>query len=133
MDSINDFMAQQSPQSMNRRFSGDTSVSEVFGFPIAANQFSTLPSIQSVEIQCQLQREEGLVDPKTTRHLREAAKRAEAQGILADGEIPATVLVERDAQGNSISGTCVDPVVSRICSPFFTHSFSASPSNILNL
>ena len=92
MDSINDFMAQQSPQSVNRRFSGDTSVSEVFGFPIAANQFSTLQSIQSAESQSQLQREEGLVDPRTTRHLREAAKRAEAQGILADGEIPATVL-----------------------------------------
>ena len=52
---------------------------------------------------------------------------------MADGEIPATVLLERDAQGNSISGTCVDPVVSRICSPFFTHSFSASPSDILKL
>ena len=27
----------------------------------------------------------------------------------------------------------MDPVVSRICSPFFTHSFSASSSDILNL
>ena len=133
MDSINDFMTQQSPQLVNRRFSGDTFVSEVFGFLIAANQFSTLQSIQSAEIQCQLQREEGLVDPRTTRHLRIAAQRTDDKGSLADGEIPATVTVHRDAQGTSNSGTCVDPVVSRICSPFFTHSFSASPSDILNL
>ena len=64
MDSIHDSMAQQIPQPVNRRFRGDTSVSEVFGFPIAANQFSTLQSSQSAELQCQLQRKEGLVDPQ---------------------------------------------------------------------
>ena len=103
MNSINYFLAQQSPQSANRHFSGDTSVSEVFGFPIVANQFSTLQSIQSAESQSQLQREEGIVDPRTTRHLREAAKRTDDKGSLADGEIPATVTVPSNAQGNRTS------------------------------
>ena len=98
-------MAQQKPHPVNRRPSGGTLANEMFGFPIAENQFNALQIVQPAESQTQLQREEGLVDPRTTRRLREAAKRAEAQGILADGEIPATVPVDRDAQGTSISGT----------------------------
>ena len=134
MDSINDSMAQQSPQVVNRRFSGDTSVSEVFGFPIAANQFSTLHSSQPAETQCQLQREEGLVDPRTTRHLRNAAQRTDEEGSLADVGMPATVPKDRITQGTFTSGTCVDPVVPGISSPFFVHdSFSANPSEVLNL
>ena len=91
MDSIHDSMAQQSPQPVNRRFRGDTSVSEVFGFPIVANQFSALQSSQSAELECQLQREEGLVDPRTTRHLRIAAQRTDEEGSLADVGMPATI------------------------------------------
>ena len=96
MDSINDSMAQQSPQSVNRRFSGDTSVSEVFGFPIAANQFSTLQSSQPAETQCWEQDEVGLVDPRTTRHLRIAANRADDRGSQADVDNSATVLIHRN-------------------------------------
>ena len=73
------------------------------------------------------------MDPRTTRHLRIAAQRTDDKGSLADVGMPAIVPINRNAQGTSISGTCVDPVVSRICSPFFTHSFSASSSDILNL
>ena len=134
MDSINDSMAQQSPQTVNRRFRGDTSVREVFGFPIAANQFNTLQSSQSAETQCQLQREEGLVDPKTTRHLRIATQRTKEEGSLADVGMPATVSIYSNTQGTSVSGKSVDPVVPRTSSPFFVHNcFSASPSEVLNL
>ena len=132
MDSTSGSLAPQGPQSFRSRPSGGNLPSEVFGFPIAENQFNALQTVKPAESQRQLQREEGLVDPRTMRYLRIAAQRTEAQGILADGEIPATEPIDRDAQGTSISGTCVDPVVSRICSPFFTHSFSASPSDILS-
>ena len=130
MNPTNDSMAQQRPQSFNHRPSGGNPASEMFGFPVAANQFTVL---QFAEFQSQVQREEGLVDPRSTRHLRLAAQEAGNRGTMAEGEIPATVLVERDAQGNSISGSCVEPVASNVCSPFFTHSFSASPSDILKL
>ena len=73
MDSINDSMAQQSPQSVNRHFRGDISVREVFGFPVSANQFSTLQASQPAETQGQEQEDVGLVDQRTTRHLRRAA------------------------------------------------------------
>ena len=134
MNPTSDSMVQQRPHSVNQRPSGGTLASEVFGFPIAENQFNALQILQPAKSQRQLQREEGLVDPRTTRHLRVAAKRAEAQGILADGEIPATVPVDRDAQGTSISGTCVNPVVSGISPSFFVqNSFSASSPEILDL
>ena len=80
MDFPYDSVTQNSPYTVNRRLSGNTSVREVFGFPVSPNQFSTLQSSQPAKTQCQLQREEGLVDPKTTRHLRIAANRADDRG-----------------------------------------------------
>ena len=133
MDFPYDSVTQNSPYTVNRRLSGATSVNEVFGFPIAANQFSTLQSSQPAETQCQLQRDVGLVDPRTTRHLRNAAPRTDDEGSLADVGMLATVPKDRITQGTSTSGTCVDPVVPGISSPFFVqHSFSASPSEVLN-
>ena len=74
----------------------------------------------------------GLVDPRTTRHLRVAAFRAETRGRQADVQQPATVHYSSDAQG--ISGTCVEPVTSESCSSSFVrNSFSASPVDILSL
>ena len=80
MDFPHDSVTQNSPQIVNRRLSGNTSVSEVFGFPIAANQFSILQASQPAETQCQEQEDVGLVDPRTTRHLRIAANRADERG-----------------------------------------------------
>ena len=130
MDYTNDLVAQQRPHSFNRRPSGGTPASEMFGFSVSENQFNVLlPAVS----QSQAQDEEGLVDPRSTRLLRLAARRAEDQGTLVDGGVPATVIVNRDAQGILASGYCIDPVVSAISSQFFTHSFSAGPSDILNL
>ena len=102
----------------------------MFGFPVAANQFRVLSPAES---QSQLQREEGLVDPRSTRLFRLAAQRAEDRGTMADGGIPATVTLDRDAQGTFASGDCVDPVVSEFRSQFFSHFLSAYPPDILEL
>ena len=134
MDFPHDSVTQNSPYTVDRRLSGDTSVSEVFGFPIVANQFSTLQASQPAETQCQEQEDVGLVDPRTTRHLRNAAQRTDDRGSQADVGSSVTVSAYRNTQGILYSGTCVDPVVPGISSPFFVqHSFSASPSEVLNL
>ena len=80
MDFPHDLVTQKSPQTVNRRLSGDTSVSEVFGFPVVENQFTVLQSSQSAETQCQERDNVGLMDPRTTRHLRIAANRADDRG-----------------------------------------------------
>ena len=105
MDSISDSLAPQGPQSFSCRPSGGNLPSEVFGFPVAVNQFNALQTIKPAESQSQLQREEGLVDPRTTRHLRIAAQRTDDKGSLEDGEMPTTAPVDRDAQGTFVSGT----------------------------
>ena len=106
----------------------------VLGFPITANQFNVLETNQTAEFQCPREEDEmGLVDPRTTRHLRAAAFRAEARGRQADIQNPATVYHHsRDAQ-EIRSGTCVESVTSDICSSFLVDdSFSASSVDILS-
>ena len=96
MDFPHDSVTQNSPYTVNRRLSGDTSVSEVFGFPIAANQFSNLQVSQPAKTQCQEQEDVGLVDPRTTRHLRIAANRADDRGRQVDVGSSATVPKHRN-------------------------------------
>ena len=130
-----DSRAQNSPSSVHHRPSGGTSMETVLGFPITANQFNVLETNQTAEFQCLREEEEvGLVDPRTTRHLRAAASRAEIRGRQAEIQTPATVHYHsRDAQG-ILSGTCVEPVTSEICSSFFVdNSFSTSLVDILSL
>ena len=74
-----DSVSQKRPHTNNRRLSGRMSTKSVLGFPLDANQFSTLDEHQSAETQCQREEEVGLVDPRTTRHLRTAAIRAEEE------------------------------------------------------
>ena len=131
MDANSDSVTQNRPFAVNRRHSGETSVSEVFGFPLAVNQYSTLEANQTAEIQSSEQEEDvGLVDPRTTRILRRAAMRTAEEGSLADVALSATVSSPlRIAQGNFYSGTVVNPVAreivfSKFCSAFF---FCLSP------
>ena len=134
MDFPNDSVTKNSPYTVNRRHSGDTSVSEVCGFPIAANQFSVLQASQPAETQCQEQEDVGLVDPRTTRHLRIAANRVDERGNQSDVCSSATVPTYRNTQGILYSGSVVNPVVSGEGSQFFVqNSFSASSSEILTL
>ena len=111
MESTSDSVAQKGPHSIKRRPNGGLSISEVLGFPMSNNQFSVLQTVQTAEFQSQSLREEGLVDPRSTRLTRLAARRVEDQGTLAHRGFPATVLVFRDAQGTLASGYCVDLVV----------------------
>ena len=74
MEPISDSVAQEGPRSFNRHLNGGNPVSAVFGFPVSENQFKVL---QTAGSQSQTQREEGLVDPKSTRLSRLAAWRAE--------------------------------------------------------
>ena len=126
MDFPHDSMTQNSPQAVNRRFSGNTSVSEVFGFPVAANQFSILQSSQPAETQCQEQEEVGLVDPRTTRHLRIAAQRADDMESQADVGSSTTVSTHRNTQGILYSGNLVNPVVAGDGSQFVVQILSLS-------
>ena len=91
MDSNNDSVHLKGPQTSSRRPSGGQVVSEVFGFPVDANQFSALRVNQPAGSQCQPESEVGLVDPRTTRHLRLAAKRTEDQGAKTKEADSATV------------------------------------------
>ena len=134
MDLTRDSVTQNRPYTVNRRLSGNTAVREVFGFPVSANQFSTLQTSQFAETQCQEQEDVGLVDPRTTRHLRRAVHMTDDRGSLADVGMPATVPKERNTQGILYSGNVLNPVVSGNGSQFFVqNSFSASSSEILTL
>ena len=130
MEPASDPVVREEPQSSNRQpHSERTPASAVFGFPVAANQYEVL---QSAEFQSSGQREEGLVDPRTTRHLRQAARRAaEDQETLNAGNASFTVHLENPAQDNGTSDICVEPVAVGNTSQFFQNSFSASSSNIL--
>ena len=76
-----DSRAQNSPSSAHHRPSGGTTMETVLGFPVNANQFNVLETNQVADYQCPKEEEEmGLVDPRTTRHLRRAASRAEVRG-----------------------------------------------------
>ena len=134
MDANSHSVTQNRPFVLNRRHSGETSVSEVFGFPLAVNQYSKLEANQTAEFQSSEQEEDvGLVDPRTTRILRRAALRTAEEGSMADVALSATVsLPFRIAQGNFYSGTVVNPAAREICSQnFVQHSFSACSPDIL--
>ena len=128
-----DSVTPKEPQSSRRRVSGGTNVSEVFGFPVDANQYSALSENQTAVCQRSTeQREVGLVDPRTTRHLRWSAQQAEDNEAKTKQAVSATVPSFSNTQGISNNGTSVNPVVLEDCSQFFMdHSFSASSADIL--
>ena len=129
MESVSDPVVQEEPQASTRQpHSERTPASAVFGFPVVANQYEAL---QSTEFQSPGQREEGLVDPKTTRHLRQAAARAGNREMLEAGGNSFAVHIENATQGIFDNGTCVEPVAVEFRSQFIPYSFSASSSDIL--
>ena len=125
-------MAQRSPQSPNRSCSGESSINTIFGFPVDQNQFKVLQSNQPVESQRSTKREEGLVDPRTTRLQRLAAQRTEDTRDQAVEELTTTVPTCSTAQG-IVDSDCVEPDAIRNCSQFFPYSFPACSPNILSL
>ena len=125
MDRKSDAVLQSGPQQLSRRYSD---ASNVFGFPISANQFQVLETDQSAtSSRSTEQRQEGLIDPRTTRQKRWAARGTEAQRAETERATTATVSVE-NAQGIcTTSGSVINPGALQNSSQLF-HSFSVGPS-----
>ena len=80
----------------------------------------------------QVQREERLIDPRSTRLSRQqAARRADDQETISNGGIFNTVPLLSDEQGIVHIGEIVEPVSSGFQPTFFHHSLSACPLDIL--
>ena len=71
------------------------------------------------------------MDPRTTRHLRQAATRAGNREKMETRGNSFTVHIENAAQGIFDNGTCVEPVAVELHSQFIPYSFSASSVDIL--
>ena len=127
MDFTNDSVLPSRPQSSRRRYSGTSDVNAVFGFSISENHVSILSSDPVAASQQTTQREEGLVDPRTTRRLRWAMRRAEELTAKTQEADDATVY-NSNAQGIDASENSVNPVAIDNSSQFL-HSFAASPSD----
>ena len=124
-----DLVAREEPHTWERQPQSErTPTSTMFGFPVAVNQFSVL---QSAEAQSQGPRSEGLVDPRTTRHQRQAAEQAGNREMMDTGGHSFAVNVENPAQDNFDHGTCVEPVAVENATQFIPYSFAASSSDIL--
>ena len=125
MDRKSDAVLQSGPQQTSRRY---RDASNVFGFPTSANQFRVLETEQSATSSRSIeQRQEGLIDPRTTRQRRWASRGTEAQRTETERAIVATVSLD-NAQGIcTTSGSVINPVAIQNSSQLF-HSFSASPS-----
>ena len=122
-------VVREKPPSLRRQpISERTPTSTMFGFPVAANQYTVL---QSAEAQSLGPRSEGLVDPRTTRHLRQAAGQAGNREMIDSRGNSFAVHVENPAQANFDHDACVEPVAVGITSQFIPYSLSASSPDIL--
>ena len=129
MQPASDPVVREEPPSSSRQpLNERTPVESVYGFPVAANQYEAL---QSAEAQSPGPREEGLVDPRTTRQLRQAAVRAGNRDMMEIRGNSFVVQLENPAQGICTSETCVEPVAVGITSQSIPYSLSASSSDIL--
>ena len=97
MKSKSDSVTPKRPQTSSRHSSGGICASDVYGFPIAVNQFAVLQENQTAVCQRSTeQREVGLVDPRTTRHLRWSVQQAEDIEAKTKQAVSATVQLERN-------------------------------------
>ena len=127
MELNSDSATWKEPHTASRHVSGGNAVNTVFGFPVEENQFQVLHSDQPAESQRQVQREEGLVDPRMTRRLRWAARGTEDSRAKTKEAASAIVSVYSSAQGILNSEQCIQLVAPESSSPFL-HSFSATSS-----
>ena len=76
-----EYAAPVGPQSIQNRPNSVLPSSEVFGFPVAVNQYNAFSEQSAVESNSQVQGVETLVNPRTTRLQRfQAARQAAARG-----------------------------------------------------
>ena len=110
------------PQSTRRRPSSELQCNSVFGFPVAENQYSIFNAQSAVESSGQVQGEDTLDNPRTTRLRRFQAAREAA----VDGRQPVGGILDMFTQWNSDaqrtfdnSGIDVKPVASTLPYAFF--------------
>ena len=115
MESNSDPMEREGSPSSRRTYS-EESPTNVYGFPVAVNQYTVL---QSAEEQSQSPREVGLVDPRTTRHLRRAALQTGNREVGRLGDYSFAVHFENPAQEICTGDTSVGPVAVGNGSQFF--------------
>ena len=102
--------------SSQNRPSSVVPTSEVFGFPIAVNQYNVLSEEQAALSSGQVQGYTSLVNPRTTRlHRLRAAQEAAARGDSTTEDILNMFTpVENDAQKLMYSGRAVESVTSEL-------------------
>ena len=128
MERKSDTVLPNGPQQTNRRYSGTSVPSTVYGFQLSENQFQILNSDQTASSpRFTEQHEERLTDPRTTRQRRWAIRGTADQETKTEEAQLATVHY-RTAQGTSSSGNFVNPDAIDNSSQF-VHSFSAGPSD----
>ena len=126
--------AQGTPNKPTGRPSTEIPSSPVFGFPVSENQFQFLQESVLAVSQSQVEREDRLIDPRSTRLSRlQAARRIEDQETLGNEGVFHTVPLLTDEQGIVTSEDGVELVSSGIQPTFFPFSLSVSPANVLNL
>ena len=129
MESNSDPVVREGSPSSRRTYS-EESPTNVYGFPVAVNKYTVL---QSAEEQSRSPREVGLVDPRTTRHLRRATLQTGNWEVGRLGDYSFAVYLENPAQEICTGDTSVESVAVGNSSQFFhpSNSLSASPSDIL--
>ena len=116
-------VARGSPSSSTCHLKKEIPSSSVFGFPVLKNQFQFLEESGPTVSQSQVQREERLIDPKSTRLSRlQAERRTEGQETLWNEGILHIVPLLSDEQGIVSIGEMKQAVSSRNEPTFFTHS-----------
>ena len=93
-----------------------SSVNTEFGFLVSTNQFNVLQESEPATSTSQVQGEDSLVNPRTTRLQRlQATRRAKDQGYLLN---------------EGVFGDTIPPNIDNHA--FFSHSLFVSPTEILN-
>ena len=127
--------AQRRPNPSTRRPKEEIPSNAVFGFPVSTNQFNVLQDSESAVSTSQVQGEDSLVKPRSTRLQRlQAAKRAEEQGtLLSEGIFETIAHCNNDEQGIASTSEIEELVSSRAQPTFFHDSLSVSSTDILSV
>ena len=106
METNSDPVVREGSPSSRRTYSEESPTKE-YGFPVAVNKYSVL---QSAEEQSRSPREVGLVDPRTTRHLRRAALQTGNREVGRLRDYSFAVYLENPAQEICTCDISVEPV-----------------------
>ena len=133
MKPISETIAQKRPNPSTQRPKSEIPSNAMLGFPVSTNKFNVLQESESAVSTNQVQDEDSLVNPGSTRLQKlQATRRAEEQEtLLTEGIFETIAHWNNDEQEIVPSGDCVEPVSSGT-HPAFIHSLSVSPTDILS-